>query len=82
MHAVCLANELTCGKNDQNTIEYIGQSPDEVTLVQAASSLFGYTLLEDSTDWIKVISPIGLRKFKVVRRFPFTSNRKRMSIVV
>lgn len=43
LHAVCLANEVSQNMVD-GQVEYFGQSPDEVELVEAASERFGYTL--------------------------------------
>ena len=47
LHAVCLANDVSQNVVDGH-VEYFGQSPDEVELVEAASERFGYTLYKES----------------------------------
>ena len=72
-------SELEIDENDE--LVYHGMSPDEITLVNAAKEV-GFEFRYRSNQEI-VIKISGFRKtYKLLKIFPFTSERKRMSIVV
>ena len=63
-------------------INYQAASPDEVALVQWTESV-GLTLVNRDLTEIHLRSPMGdIMKFTVLRVFPFTSETKRMGIIV
>jgi len=69
------------------SLHYSGMSPDEVALVQAASSVgFHFRqrkrLMGSSTTELSIESPSELARFTVLREIEFNSDRKRMSVVV
>lgn len=82
MHTVCLANDNSQTESVDGRIEYFGPSPDEVTLTQAANDIFGFTRIEEKDGWVSVRSKNETRRFKIICQFPFTSDRKRMSVLV
>lgn len=64
------------------TIEYQASSPDELALCSAAK-YFGYEYLgEDADDHIIIRVKDKLEKYQVLNILEFTSDRKRMSILV
>lgn len=67
-------------QDENQTIEYLADSPDEKALVEAAQSL-GVVLM-DSTDKTCDVS-VGpkVMKFKKLDIFEFDSTRKRMSVI-
>ena len=78
--ALALTNECIV-KYEKDEIKYMGTSPDDLELVKAAMNQ-GYKLIETSKD-IKRIK-IGDRKysFEILKVLGFSSERKRMSIIV
>ena len=76
--------KLTVSQITQNnTIRYEAESPDESALVYA-SQAYKYHLLQRSPDKISIGVPnyeFPL-DFKILHIFPFSSDRKRMSIIV
>ncbi|GIQ83656.1 P-type ATPase, subfamily IV, partial [Kipferlia bialata] len=68
-------------------VAYSGQSPDEIALVDAARSN-GCTLLARDASSLYVLMGTPCPRTRVIRRFrvitvvPFTSDRKRMSVVL
>ena len=79
--AVALCNDVVATESSGGSLQYLGSSPDEVTLVDAAKQL-GFVFLERKPE------SITLSCFGVVHEFPvlaineFSSDRKRMSVVV
>lgn len=72
--------ELAVG--EESGIVYQASSPDEVALVRWTESV-GLTLIKRDLNEIHIRSPLGdTLKFKVLRIFPFTSETKRMGIIV
>ncbi|KAF8519354.1 aminophospholipid-transporting P-type ATPase [Hysterangium stoloniferum] len=68
--------------NDDGTVTYQASSPDEVAIVQWTQSV-GLTLVFRDRQKIELQSPAGTRLvFQVLEIFPFTSESKRMGIVV
>ena len=79
--ALALANEckIKYVKNDQ--IKYMGASPDDLELVKVAMKQ-GYKLVENSIN-IKAIKIADRNnKFEILKVLGFSSERKRMSIIV
>ena len=69
-------------KNDDGTITYQASSPDEVAIVKWTESV-GLTLAFRDRTRIELQTPSGTRiVFDVLDIFPFTSESKRMGIVV
>jgi phospholipid-translocating ATPase len=68
--------------NDDGTVTYQASSPDEVAIVQWTQSI-GLTLVFRDRTHIELQTPSGnLIRFDVLDIFPFTSESKRMGIVV
>ncbi|PAA84037.1 hypothetical protein BOX15_Mlig007786g1 [Macrostomum lignano] len=67
---------------DGSVLDYSASSPDEAALVVAAKSA-GYELCDRSLDTFVTIRAAGQeRVYKTLAKFEFTSDRKRMSMVV
>ena len=78
--ALTLTNECMI-KYDKDDIKYMGTSPDDLELVKIAS-LQGYKLIETSID-TKVIRISGKDyTYEILKVLGFSSERKRMSIIV
>jgi magnesium-transporting ATPase (P-type) len=78
--ALALANECMV-KYENNDLKYIGTSQDDLELVKAASEQ-GYKLIETSFD-SKTIKINGENcRYEVLKVLGFSSERKRMSIIV
>jgi len=57
-------------------------SPDEISLVKFGERM-GYYLLERTNKVIKIRNPLkGIEEYEILQNFPFTSDRKRMGILV
>lgn len=68
--------------NDDGTVTYQASSPDEVAIVKWTESV-GLTLTYRDRTRIELQTPSGARiNFEVLDIFPFTSESKRMGIVV
>lgn len=68
--------------NDDGTVTYQASSPDEVAIVKWTQSI-GLTLVFRDRTGIELQTPSGSRiSFDVLELFPFTSESKRMGIVV
>ena len=78
--ALALTNECIV-KYEKDDIKYMGTSPDDLELVKAAMNQ-GYKLIETSKD-TKILK-IGEKKysFEILKVLGFSSERKRMSIIV
>ena len=69
-------------KNDDGTVTYQASSPDEVAIVKWTESI-GLTLVFRDRTRIELQTPTGARLiFDVLDIFPFTSESKRMGIIV
>ena len=67
----------------RQTFVYRGASPDEVTLVEFAKDLgFTNTKSNEMSSSLKIELLNKTLDFKVIRRMEFTSDRKRMSVIV
>lgn len=79
---LALCHNVTPVKNDDGTTTYQASSPDEVAIVKWTESV-GLTLDHRDRTSIKIRVPNGsIIEFQVLEIFPFTSESKRMGIVV
>ena len=81
--AIAITNEVTIGE-EKNEIKYIGTSPDDLELVKIAS-LQGFKLINTSSE--QKIVKIGhgcddTIEFDILNALNFSSERKRMSIII
>ncbi|KAL5104389.1 putative phospholipid-transporting ATPase VA [Taenia crassiceps] len=75
-HHICPLSENTLLNG------YESESPDEVTLVKTACK-YGCKLLQRGTDFVIIWLPgDGLIRVEVLKVLPFTTKRKRMSIII
>ncbi|THH33355.1 hypothetical protein EUX98_g813 [Antrodiella citrinella] len=80
--SLALCHNVTPVANDDGTVTYQASSPDEVAIVQFTESV-GLTLTSRDRTKIELQIPSGRRiTFDVLELFPFTSESKRMGIVV
>jgi phospholipid-translocating ATPase len=74
--------QVTPVTNDDGTITYQASSPDEVAIVKWTDSV-GLTLIARDRTSITLQTPTGSSlNYDILELFPFTSESKRMSIVV
>ena len=85
-YALSIGNECVPIEGKNGSINYSGLSPDDIELVSAAAKQ-GFALQKSPNDF-KIIS-LGsssghriIEKYKVLNMISFTSDRKRMSIIV
>lgn len=77
-----ILSQVTPVTNDDGTVTYQASSPDEVAIVKWTQSV-GLTLVFRDRTKIELETPSGSRiVFDVLEIFPFTSESKRMGIVV
>ena len=77
-----IAFQVTPVTNDDGSVTYQASSPDEVAIVTWTASV-GLTLVFRDRKRIELQTPNGSRlKFDILDIFPFTSESKRMGIVV
>ncbi|TIB78805.1 hypothetical protein E3Q23_00632 [Wallemia mellicola] len=77
-----LCHNVTPVSNDDGSVSYQASSPDEVAIVNWTESV-GMTLVQRDRNQITLRTPSNaLLKFEVLQLFPFTSESKRMSIIV
>jgi phospholipid-translocating ATPase len=67
--------------NDDEELVYHGMSPDEITLVDAAKKV-GYEFRYRSNNEIEIKIGGVKRVYKLLEVFKFTSERKRMTVIV
>ncbi|KAF8064332.1 hypothetical protein FPV67DRAFT_215232 [Lyophyllum atratum] len=80
--SLALCHNVTPVTNDDGTVTYQASSPDEVAIVTWTQSI-GLTLVFRDRTRIDLQTPSGSRiSFDVLDIFPFTSESKRMGIVV
>ena len=84
---IIINHDVLIEKNQANEITFQGPSPDEITLVSAAYE-FGFCFLsrENGIISIKINEQFGYpkpdKKFKILQKFDFTSERQCSSIIV
>lgn len=82
MTALILCHNVTPVYNDAGEREFQASSPDEVALVKFVDEL-GLRLVERDENKIVIEAPGGRREtYQVLANFPFSSDTKRMGIVV
>jgi len=64
-----------------NNIKYQGSNPDEVVLVTAAAEI-GIKFLNKDKDILLISCFNEIKKFKILQKFEFSSERKRSSIII
>ncbi|KAF5002150.1 hypothetical protein FDECE_10712 [Fusarium decemcellulare] len=84
--AMALCHTCLPESADDGTIQYQGSSPDEVALVRAAQEM-GFVVTKRSSQSVTVTLPDGRgntesRVYQILDLIDFTSDRKRMSIIV
>ncbi|KAJ7132851.1 hypothetical protein C8R43DRAFT_895194 [Mycena crocata] len=80
--SLALCHNVTPVTNDDGSVTYQASSPDEVAIVTWTQSI-GLTLVFRDRTRIELQTPSGARlSFEVLELFPFTSESKRMGIVV
>ncbi|KIL64320.1 hypothetical protein M378DRAFT_192664 [Amanita muscaria Koide BX008] len=80
--SLALCHNVTPVTNDDGTVTYQAASPDEVAIVTWTQSV-GLTLVFRDRTSIELQDPSGSRiTFEVLDIFPFTSESKRMGIIV
>ncbi|KAF7376047.1 Phospholipid-transporting ATPase [Mycena sanguinolenta] len=80
--SLALCHNVTPVTNDDGSVTYQASSPDEVAIVTWTQSI-GLTLVFRDRARIELQTPSGERiAFDVLELFPFTSESKRMGIVV
>ncbi|CAK5281457.1 unnamed protein product [Mycena citricolor] len=80
--SLALCHNVTPVTNDDGSVTYQASSPDEVAIVTWTQSI-GLTLVFRDRTRIDLETPSGERiSFDVLELFPFTSESKRMGIVV
>jgi len=68
--------------NDRSVREFQASSPDEIALVKFADGL-GMKLIERDQNFIEIKNPMGQTEtYDVLANFPFSSETKRMGIIV
>ena len=69
-------------QHGSNNVTYQASSPDEVALVEWSEDM-GLTLVERTLSSMKLKTPLGeIVSYSVLQIFPFTSETKRMGIIV
>ena len=78
--AISCAHECVCS-NNENEEKYSGISPDDVELVKAASNQ-GFTFMKSNNNIRKINICCEEKEFLILNILNFTSERKRMSIII
>mmetsp|Transcript_12204 Transcript_12204/g.23149 ORF Transcript_12204/g.23149 Transcript_12204/m.23149 type:complete len:995 (+) Transcript_12204:1129-4113(+) len=80
--ALALCHNVTPIWTEDGKLDYLASSPDEIALVSFARSL-GLELIERTSDLIILrTANRSIEIFKILVVFPFTSQRKRMGILL
>lgn len=80
--ALSLCHNVTPTKDDIGNSTYQASSPDEVALVKFTESV-GMTLYSRDLNSISIMNPLNeIEHYDVLNIFPFTSETKRMGIIV
>lgn len=78
--ALLLCNEVVAETEEQRIV-YMGASPDEVTLVDAAKQM-GFVFLHRYPAYIQTSINSQLLDFPILSTIEFTSTRRRMSVII
>jgi len=68
--------------NFDNKVSYSGASLDEVTFLEICRDSDFVSFLERSSDMITIKVKDKIEKYQILRVIEFTSDRKRMSVIV
>ncbi|CAJ0637805.1 11206_t:CDS:10 [Entrophospora sp. SA101] len=80
--ALALCHNVTPVVDTDNLVTYQASSPDEVAIVKWTESI-GLTLIFRDINEMHLRTPHGnILEFKILQIFPFTSENKRMGIIV
>lgn len=79
--AMALCHNVTPTKGENGTIFFQAASPDEIALVQFAEKV-GLVLEDRDTEIMNIQTSIGLLELRILAIIPFSSERKRMGIVI
>ncbi|KAJ9123974.1 hypothetical protein QFC22_000765 [Naganishia vaughanmartiniae] len=80
--ALAVCHNVTPVQNDDGSVTYQASSPDEVAIVQWTESV-GITLIARDRKQMTLRDPTGgLHVYLILAVFPFTSESKRMGIIV
>mmetsp|Transcript_16504 Transcript_16504/g.29748 ORF Transcript_16504/g.29748 Transcript_16504/m.29748 type:complete len:1065 (-) Transcript_16504:24-3218(-) len=79
--ALALCHNVTPVVDDAGMKMYQASSPDEVALVRGAEQ-YGVELMYRSQDEIVLRTPLGEERYQILQLFPFSSQSKRMGIVL
>lgn len=80
--SLALCHNVTPVSNDDGSLTYQASSPDEVAIVKWTESV-GLTLVFRDRTRMELQTPTGTRlSYDILELFPFTSESKRMGIVV
>ncbi|KAI0042746.1 phospholipid-translocating P-type ATPase [Auriscalpium vulgare] len=80
--SLALCHNVTPVRNDDGSVTYQASSPDEVAIVKWTESV-GLTLTYRDRTQIELQTPSGFKlSYEILELFPFTSESKRMGIVV
>ncbi|CAG9311668.1 unnamed protein product [Blepharisma stoltei] len=83
LRCLSLCHECLIENNDSGAISYVGQSPDEIALVDSASRIgFKYTKIKDGIVDLQVGTDFSIEKYEKICTLEFDSDRKRNSIIV
>ena len=84
-NTVNVSNKLNIKEGENlksSSVSYEAESPDELTLVNAAAA-YGFRLLQRSSSHAEVELPDGqISQYTVLHVLPFDSERRRMSVIV
>jgi magnesium-transporting ATPase (P-type) len=81
MNAVLCHDVITSFNYQTDQLAYQGTSPDEITLLDAAKEV-GYRFLDRTSETMKVEIFGKEKTYKLLQKFEFTSDRKKMSVVI
>ncbi|KAJ3279215.1 putative aminophospholipid-translocase [Borealophlyctis nickersoniae] len=80
--ALALCHNVTPVMDDDGSVSYQASSPDEVAIVKWTESV-GLTLVHRDIKSIRLRTPEGRTiEYEILETFPFTSETKRMGIIV
>ncbi|CAD6899230.1 unnamed protein product [Tilletia controversa] len=80
--ALALCHNVTPIKNDDGTVTYQASSPDEVAIVRWTESVGLALIARDRTSMSLRATDGTVLSFDILEVFPFTSESKRMGIVI
>lgn len=81
MLLLATAHECVVEEDKEKNLVYQGPSPDEITLVDAAKNMgFVYSKADNQYAYLKIQGKE--ERFEVLGTHSFTSDRKRMSVLI